>query len=308
MSRRGWVLFAVMSLVWGISYLFIKVAVQGVPVPVLVFARTAGAALVLLPFVGRGGWASAGRAVRAHWPWLAAFAALEMIGPWWLLAAAEQHLTSSMAGLIVAAVPIVGIGVARLLGDRERLGALRWIGLVIGLVGVGVLAAPALTGGDGWAIGQMALVVVGYATAPVLAVRRLGQVPGLVMATACLAFAGLVYAPLAALSWPGEWPAPDVLGALAGLTVVSTALAFVAFFALIREVGTSRAMVFTYVNPAVAVAAGVLVLDQPLTPSILAAFGLIMGGSLLATAIRPPGRRPPGEATSVSGSAAPSPG
>lgn len=284
MSRRGWVLFAVMSLVWGISYLFIKVAVHDVAVPVLVFVRTAGAALVLLPFVGRGGWARAGRAVQAHWPWLLAFAALEMIGPWWLLAAAEQHLTSSFAGLIVAAVPIVGIGVARLLGERERLGVARWIGLVTGLLGVGVLAAPALHGGDAVAIGQMALVVLGYATAPVLAQRHLGEVPGLVMATACLAFAGLVYTPLAVLTWPDRWPSAPSLVALGGLTVVSTALAFVAFFALIREVGTSRAMVFTYVNPAVAVAAGVLILDEPLTPSILAAFALIIGGSLLATA------------------------
>ena len=309
MGRRGWVLFVVMSLVWGISYLFIKVAVQGVPVSVLVFARTAGAALVLLPFVARAGWANAARAVRAHWPWLIAFAALEMIGPWWLLAVAEQRLTSSMAGLIVAAVPIVGIAVAWLLGDRERLGPLRWTGLLVGLLGVGVLAAPALHGGDGWSIGAMALVVLGYATAPMITVRRLGEVPGLVLATASLAFAGLVYAPAAALAWPREWPSVPVLGALAGLAVVSTALAFVAFFALLREVGTARAMVFTYVNPAVAVAAGVLVLGEPLTPSILGAFALIIGGSLLATGVRPPGRgRRPGRPARVTGSAAPAPG
>lgn len=280
------------------------------PVSVLVFVRTAGAALVLLPFVAREGWGRAARAVRAHWPWLVAFATLEMAGPWWLLAVAEQRLTSSLAGLIVAAVPIVGIAVAWMLGDRERLGPLRWAGLVIGLLGVGVLAAPALQGGDGWSVGAMALVVLGYATAPLIAVRKLGEVPGLVLATASLAFAGLLYAPAAALSWPRSWPSGAVLGALGALTVVSTALAFVAFFALIREVGTARAMVFTYVNPAVAVAAGVLVLDEPLTPSVLAAFALIMGGSLLGTGVRPPRRRrrPPGRAARVSGSAAPAPG
>lgn len=286
MSRRGWVLFAVMSLVWGVSYLFIKVAVQSVSVPVVVFVRCAGAALALLPFVARVGWAGAVRAVRAHWPWLIGFAVLEMVGPWWLLTSAERELTSSMAGLIVAAVPIVGIVVARLLGERERLGVLRWSGLLIGLLGVGVLAAPALQGGSGWALAQMALVVLGYATAPLITVRQLGEVPGLVLATASLAFAGLVYAPAAVLTWPDSWPSLPVLGALAGLAVVSTALAFVAFFALIREVGTARGMVFTYVNPAVAVVAGVLVLAEPLTPSILAGFVLIMAGSLLAAGVR----------------------
>jgi drug/metabolite transporter (DMT)-like permease len=285
------VLFGVMSLVWGVSYLFIKVAVQSLPVPVIVFVRCAGAALVLLPFVARAGWGKAARAVRAHWPWLIGFAVLEMIGPWWLLTSAERTISSSMAGLIIAAVPIIGIGVARLAGDREQLGLLRWAGLLVGLVGVGVLAAPALHGGAGWALVEMALVALGYATAPVLAVRRLGPVPGLVMATACLAFAGIVYTPAAVLAWPSSWPSIPVLAALVGLTVVSTALAFVAFFALLREVGTARGMVFTYVNPAVAVVAGVLVLGEPLTPSIVGGFALIMVGSLLVTAVRPRPRR-----------------
>jgi drug/metabolite transporter (DMT)-like permease len=132
----------------------------------------------------------------------------------------------------------------------------------------------------------MALVVLGYATAPLITVRQLGEVPGLVLATASLAFAGLVYAPAAVLTRPDSWPSLPVLGALAGLAIVSTALAFVAFFALIREVGTARGMVFTYVNPAVAVVAGVLVLAEPLTPSILAGFVLIMAGSLLAAGVR----------------------
>lgn len=306
MSRRGWLLFAVMSLVWGISYLFIKVAVQGVSVPVLVFVRTAGAALVLLPFIAGVGWTRAIRVVRTHWRWLAVFAAIEMIGPWWLLTVAEQTLSSSMAGMLVAAVPIVGIGIARLLGDREQLGVLRWVGLALGLAGVAVLSGPSLHGGDGWAIGAMALVVLGYATAPVLAVRHLSDVPGLVMATAALAFAGLVYAPWAVLTWPTQWPSLPVLGALAGLAVVSTALAFVAFFALIREVGTARGMVFTYVNPAVAVTAGVLLLGEPLTAWILGSFALIMAGSLLATGYRPGGGRAGGRPAGGAPTPAPS--
>jgi drug/metabolite transporter (DMT)-like permease len=283
-SRRGWLLFTMMCLVWGVSYLLIKVAVREVSVPVLVFLRTGLAALVLLPLAARFGRARVSAALRRHWRPLLAFAVLEIIGPWWFLSAAERDLTSSLAGLIVAAVPIVGVLVSRLLGDAEPLGVARWAGLVIGLVGVGVLAAPALHGDSAVAVGEMLLVVLGYSTAPIIAARRLPEVPNLLMTTACLTFAALVYAPVAVLRWPRSWPSLPVLGSLIGLAVVCTALAFLAFFALIREVGTARALVFTYVNPAVAVAAGVLVLGEPLTPAIVASFGLILGGSVLATA------------------------
>jgi drug/metabolite transporter (DMT)-like permease len=103
------------------------------------------------------------------------------------------------------------------------------------------------------------------------------------MTAACLAFAAVVYAPLAAISWPGSLPSASVLAAVAGLAVVCTAAAFLLFFALIAEAGPARASVITYVNPAVAVALGVLVLGESVTPLILGAFALILGGSVLAT-------------------------
>ncbi|WP_219420404.1 DMT family transporter [Pseudonocardia nigra] len=287
MSRRGWLLFAAMSLIWGVPYLMIKVAVEGVSVPVLVFVRTAVGAAVLLPLALRSGPL---RELRRHWRPLAAFAALEIIVPWWLLSDAERHLTSSMTGLLIAASPIIAVVVARLTGDAERLDTLlRWAGLGVGLVGVAVLAAPELRGGDAWAITEVLLVAACYATAPLIAARRLRDVPALPMTAVCLTFAALVYTPPAILTWPDAVPGPRVLAALAGLALVCTALAFLVFFALIREVGPSRALVFTYVNPAVAVVAGVLVLAEPLSASILVAFALILGGSVLATA-RPPAR------------------
>lgn len=284
MSKRGWLLFSVMCVAWGISYLFIKVSVRGLSVPMLVFLRTGVAALVLFPFAARVGWVRSRDAVRAHWLPLLGFAALEIVGPWYLLSDAERHLTSSLAGLIIAAVPIVGVLVSRFLPDTERLSRTRWAGLIIGAVGVTVLAAPALHGDSAWAVCEMLLVVIGYATAPIIAARRLAHVPNLVMTTVCLGFAALVYTPAAILTWPDAWPSGQVIGSVAVLAVACTALAFVAFFALIREVGTSRAMVFTYVNPAVAVAAGVLLLGEPFTGTIIASFGLILGGSVLATA------------------------
>jgi drug/metabolite transporter (DMT)-like permease len=299
-SRRGWVLFSLMSLIWGVPYLMIKVAVEGVSVPVLVFTRTAVGAAVLLPLALRGG---AVRGLSRHWRPLLAFALIEIIISWGLLSDAERHLTSSMTGLLIAATPIVAVLVGRLTGDAERLGVARWSGLVIGLAGVAVLAVPGLHGGDARGVVEVLLVAVCYATAPIIAARRLTDVPALPMTAVCLAFGALVYAPPAFLTWPDTVPSGRVLAALAGLAVVCTALAFLVFFALIREVGPSRALVFTYINPAVAVAAGVLVLAEPLTTGVLFSFVLILGGSVLATAPRArptrgdssstPTRRPP---------------
>ena len=280
MSRRGWVLFAAMCVLWGIPYLLIKIAVAEVSVAVLVFARTALGALVLLPLAARPG---AVTVVRAHWRALLVFALVEIIGPWALLSDAERLLDSSLTGLLVAAVPIIAVLAGRVAGDTERLGPLRWAGLGLGLAGVALLAAPHVNAGSGFAIGEVLLVAVGYAVGPIIAARNLGEVPNLLVTASCLGFAALVYLPPALLTMPAALPAPEVLLALAGLGLLCTAAAFVLFFELIGEVGPTRAVVFTYVNPAVAVAAGVLLLGEPLTATVLAAFVLILLGSVLAT-------------------------
>ena len=280
MSRKGWVLFAVMCVMWGIPYLLIKVAVGEVSVPVVVFARTALGAVILLPLALRSAQLDV---LRRHWRPLVAFAALEMIVPWGLLSQAERTLPSSLAGLLIAAVPIISVVIARLTGGTERLSARRWAGLIIGLAGVAVLAAPDLSGGSAWPVTEVLLVAVGYASAPLIAARRLGDVPALPMTVACLSLAALVYAPAAILAWPHHIPSGQVLAALAALGIVCTACAFIVFLQLIREVGTSRAMVFTYINPAVAVAAGVVVLSEPFTVTMAASFVLILFGCLLAT-------------------------
>ena len=303
MSRRGWVLFAIMCVVWGIPYLLIKVAVGGVSVPMVVFSRTALGALILLPLALRSGQFGA---LRPVWRWVVAFAALEMIVPWGLLSNAEQHLPSSLAGLLIAAVPIIGVVIARLTGgtvsattvsaSTERLNPRRWAGLLVGLAGVAVLAAPHLAGGHAWPIAEVLLVAVGYATAPLIAARKLADVPALPMTTVCLILAALIYTPAAAATWPRHLPSGQVLASLAALGVICTAAAFLVFLRLIREVGPTRAMVFTYVNPAVAVAGGVLVLGEPFTATIAAAFVLILAGCVLATASRrgQPGHSRPG--------------
>jgi drug/metabolite transporter (DMT)-like permease len=285
MSRRGWALFAAMSVIWGVPYLLIKVAVGGVPVPVLVLSRVAIGSALLLPAAVRRRQLGL---LRPHWRWLAAFAIVEIILPWLLLSEAERRLSSSMSGLLVASVPIVVVLLARLTGGTDRLTVTRWAGLLAGLGGVALLAAPTIAGGDALSIAEVLLVAVCYATGPLIASRKLQDLPPLGMTAVCLGFASIVYAPLAALTWPATMPSGRVLGALAGLAVVCTAAAFLIFFRLIAEVGPARASVITYVNPAVAVVLGVSVLGERFTPAMAVAFGMILGGSVLAT--RPGGR------------------
>jgi drug/metabolite transporter (DMT)-like permease len=279
-SRRGWVLFALMSVIWGVPYLLIKVADTGVAVPVLVFARVGVGTAVLLPLAIRRGQI---RVLATRWRWLALFAVVEIMLPWALLSDAERHLSSSLTGLLIAAVPIIGLVLARLTGGPERLTVVRWAGLLAGLVGVALLAGPHLAGGGAWPVTEVMLVALCYATGPLILNRKLGDLPGLGMTAVCLAAATVVYAPFAALTWPAAVPSAAVLGSLAALGVLCTALAFVLFFQLIAEAGPARATVITYVNPAVAVALGVSVLGEPLTPGIVAAFVLILSGSVLAT-------------------------
>lgn len=288
MTARGWFLFSLMGVIWGIPYLMIKVAVTEVSPPVLVFTRCALGAALLLPFaVRQGGLLTT---VRTHWRPMLAFACLEIMIPWFTLTDAERHLSSSTSGLLIAGVPIVGLIAARLLGDTEHLGARRLSGLALGLAGVTVLTLPHLTGGDGRSLAEVLVTVVGYATAPLIAARRMKDVPSLHLTSACLTLAALVYAPLATATRPSSVPSSSALLALAGLGVLCTAVAFVAFLELIKEAGPTRATVITYVNPAVAVAAGAVFLNEPLTPTILVAFALILTGSVLATAAAGPRR------------------
>jgi drug/metabolite transporter (DMT)-like permease len=285
-----------MSVIWGIPYLLIKVAIEGVSAPVLVFARTAIGAAVLLPLaMSRSAWAP----VLKCWKPVLVFAFFEIIAAWLLLSDAERHISSSLTGLLIAAAPIIATVLDRLTGGERRLGGKRIAGLAVGVAGVAVLAGPEMTGGSTWSVLEVLVVALCYAIAPLVAARYLADVPSLPMTAACLGVAAIVYVGPATATWPTELPPTRVLVALVGLAVVCTALAFIVFFALIREVGAARALVFTYVNPAVALAAGVIVLNEPLTPWNLAGLALILTGLVLAT------RRPGG--TSSPSTAMPAP-
>lgn len=291
MTRRGALLFVALSVMWGVPYLLIKVSVAEVSPAVLVCARTAiGAAVLLPPALARG----ALRPALRHWRAVLLYAVLEVMVPWFLLSDAEQQVSSSLAGLAIAAVPLLGAAVAWLL-TRERLGWTRLAGLLVGLAGVVVLLGLDLAAGaDVVAVLELVAAAVFYAVGPVVVTRYLGAVPALGVNALALAAAALVYLPVSAAQLPERVPSAPVLASIGLLGVVCTAGALLVFFALIAEIGSARAVVITYVNPAVAIALGVWLLDEPLTTGLLVGFPLVLLGSVLATA---PGRTaaPPGD-------------
>jgi drug/metabolite transporter (DMT)-like permease len=298
-SRRGLLLFAAMCVIWGIPYLLIRVAVGEITPAVLVFVRTGLGALILLPLAfTRGGGL---QAVGNRWPALLVFATVEVALPWFFLSNAEQHITSALAGLLISAVPLVGVVIAVLFGNREHLRFASLSGLLLGLAGVALIVGFDLRASDLGALAGMIVVVVGYALGPAILSRYLTGVPSVTVNGISLALCCVAYAPIAALQWPHELPGFPVIGAVVTLAVVCTALAFLLFFELIAEVGPVRATVITYVNPAVAAVLGVLVLHESLTLGMGIGFVLVLAGSVLAT------RRPAGAPTQPSRAPEPRP-
>jgi drug/metabolite transporter (DMT)-like permease len=287
MTTRGWLLFAAMSLIWGIPYLLIKVAVAEIQPATLVLGRTAIGALLLLPIAL---FRSDLRALRPHWRLLVVYTFVEVIGPWLLLSHAETRLSSSLSGLLIAGVPLVGALLAWITSHDDKPDAWRWVGLTLGFVGVALVVGFNVAADDLVAVGEVGLVVIGYALGAML-IARMRDVPNLAVIAASLALSALVYLPLGIAQRPTSLPSMQAIGAVVGLGVICTALAFVVFFALIREVGANRATVITYVNPAIAVALGVSLLGEPFTATIAAGFVLIALGSFLGT--RPSGAKRP---------------
>ena len=282
MTRTAWLLFAAMSLIWGIPYLFIKVAVSELSPVAVAGSRTLLAALVLLPLAAQAG---ALRPAARAWPWVVAFGLLEMAGPWVLLGQAETRVSSGFAGLMIATVPIVGVVVARLRGDRHAFAPVRVLGLATGIAGVALLVGIDSGSGhvDARSVLELLAVAVGYAVAPVIASTRLAGVPSLGVIALSVALVAALFAPWTVTELTAGLPSPQVLASVAVLGLVCTALAFVLFFRLIALVGPVRATVITFLNPAVAVGLGILVLDEPLTAGILLGFPLVLLGAWWAT-------------------------
>ncbi len=272
-----------MSVIWGIPYLFIRVAVAEITPATLVLARTTIAAAILLPIaLVRVDM----RTVLARWRWVVTFAAIEIAIPWIALGSAERHLSSSLTGLLIAGVPLVGTAFALATGGADRLGRTGLVGLLIGLIGVAAIVGGDYATSDPTALLQIAIVVVGYAVGPAILARRLGGLPTVGVMALSLALCAIVYAPIAAVQLPPVVPSTNVIVSVVILAVVCTAAALLVFAALIDEIGPVRATVITYVNPAVAAVLGVFVLHETFTVAMGIGFALVILGSTLAT--RPP--------------------
>jgi drug/metabolite transporter (DMT)-like permease len=289
-SARAWALFGAVSVLWGIPYLFIKVAVDdGVPPAFLAWVRVILAAALLLAIAWHAGTLAS---VRGHWRWLAVFAVAEITVPFPLIAAGEQHVASSLAAIIIATAPLFVAVLAIRFDATERVTGRRLAGLLIGLSGVVALVGIDVAGRGDELLGALAVLVAAfcYAVGPMVLKRHLADLDQRASMGASLALAAIFLTPAVALDPPSARLTAEAIVALGVLGVLCTAAAFVLYATLISEVGAGRALVITYINPVVAVALGVAILGEHPGAGAIAGLLLILAGSWLSTG----GRLPPG--------------
>lgn len=288
MPRKALFLFLSVGVIWGTPYFFIAIAVEHFQTPSIVFLRVLLGAMILLPIaIARGMM----RATLKAWPAVLAFAVLEMVGPWFLITEAERTISSSLAGLLITTVPFIAAFLVGLLGDKSAWHPVTVLGLVLGFAGVVSLVGIDVFSGDLvlTPVLMMLAAAVGYAIAPIIANRMPAEVPTLGVIAVSLTMVSFIYVPFAAVSLPQDIAARPSLEAWASVIIlgaVCSALAFVIFFALIREVGPARASLITYVNLAVAALLGLVFLGETVTTGILIGLPLVAVGSYLASQAR----------------------
>ena len=284
-SRKGLLLFLAAGVAWGVPYFFIAVALDGFHTVSIVWLRVAIGSLLLLPLaIYRGALRPALKA----WPWVVAFAVLEMVGPWYFITEAERSISSSLVGLLITTVPFIAAFVVGLRGDKSAWHPKTVLGLLIGLAGVVSLVGLDVFSG---VIGLVPVVMVlaaavGYAVAPIIANEKMADVPTLGVVTLSMIVVVIVYAIPAGFTLPADivaGPSATQWTSVIFLGVICSALAFVFFFALIKEIGPARATLITYVNLLVAMLLGVVFLNEPITNGIIVGMPLVVLGSYLAS-------------------------
>lgn len=281
MSRKGWALFALVGVLWGIPYLFMKVAIDELSTAMIVFARLVIGALFLLPLAIKSLTFSA---IRKFWPYIALYAILEMVIPWSLITSAQRDLSSGVVALLVATVPIWATLFAHRTGDTTAAERSRLFGIGIGLVGI-VLIVGIESWGDFknfQALSQVLIASASYAWAVNMVSRRVSGVSGVTINAIAMVMAALVFAPFALQSLPSSMPSQPVLLATFGLGLLCTGVAFWLFFLVLDEIGSARSSLVVYPNTAVAVLLGILVLSEPITIAIAIGLPLVLIGSYLA--------------------------
>jgi drug/metabolite transporter (DMT)-like permease len=285
-NRRAWLLFLLVSVLWGIPYFLIKIAIDDLSPVLVVAGRGLIAALVLLPVAAARGNLGA---LRERFGTVAILAVVHIIGPFLLITYGEVHITSSLTGLLIAVEPVV---IALLMSRAEPLTRGRVAGLVLGFAGVAVLVGLDVSGDRLGLLGagMVLLAAVSYGLATIFVQRRGAGIPPETLAGGTTAITAVVLIPFAIRRWPAAPVHANAWLALAALGVFCTAVALLAFYRLVALAGSNRAGLVTYVNPVVAVLLGVLLLNEPLTVSAVAGFALVVAGCWLSSR-RTPARR-----------------
>jgi drug/metabolite transporter (DMT)-like permease len=282
MSRRGWSLFILCGFLWGVPYLFIRIAVRDFSPSSIVFARVAIGSLILIPISLRHGTL---RIALRGYKYIALYALTEIIGPWFLITRAETKIPSGLTGLLVATVPIWSTIFASLAGDKTVWHHKRLVGIVVGFIGVVALVGIESFSGktDLESILAVLLASVGYGYAVNMISKKLPGVSGIAINAVAMAMATIVYAPFAIAQWPHGQVATSSILSMIALGILPTAMAFIVFFAIMDEIGAARASLVTYLNTAFAVLLGVLILSEPLTLGMAIGLPMVLIGSYLAS-------------------------
>jgi drug/metabolite transporter (DMT)-like permease len=281
MERRAWVLLLILGAIWGASYLFIKIGLRDLSPEMVAWLRVLLAALVLVPLAARNADL---RGLRRRIPTLALIGLLQVAGPFVLIALGEQHISSALAGILVASTPLFTAVLATWLDQEERSTGGRLVGIGLGFVGVMLLLGVDLGGSGSKLLGGAAVLLasLGYAIAALLAKRRLSDTEPISIAAGVMIVSAVLLAPLGLATLPGSTPGIGPLAAVAALGLLGTGIAFAIFYALIASVGTARTYIVTYIAPGFAVVYGALLLDESIGVATLIGLALIVGGSWLA--------------------------
>lgn len=286
-SRRAWIAFATCSLLWGVPYFLIKIAVEDHSPAFVAWSRVLLGAAILLPIAWRIG---AFRGLRSRWRVVLVFAVIEITIPFTLIPLGEQYIASSLAAILIAAVPLTIALMTIRFNPAEAVRGLRFAGLLVGLVGVVLLVGIEVAGQPRELLGAACMLVatVGYAAGPMLIRMKMSDLHPMGPVAAALGIAAVLLTPAGIATLPAKAPDGDVIAALAVLGVACTAVALAVMFWLVAEAGPSKASIITYVNPVIAVALGVAFLDESLGAASVAGLLLILAGSWFATGGKPP--------------------
>lgn len=279
MNRRSWAQFIVVGIVWGFPYLFIRIAIRDFSPEAMILLRCAITFAALIPFAMRQRRLDL---VFRHWMALTSYTVVEIALPWYLLARAEAHVPSSVAGLLIATVPIFGLLLAFVYRTEKRVSPIRIVGLLIGLGGVVITIGIDVHGASAFSVLEIMICAFGYALGPMIFNQYLLGIPPVTVIASSFALATTIYLPFGLLNLPTHVSVEPVLSVLA-LALICSVTGFLLFFRLITDVGPARATVVTYLNPIVAVIAGVVVLKEPFGNGLAIGLPLVIIGSVLAT-------------------------